>query len=514
MKRLLENALKVNKLDANKLERMKRNYSSDTGKPCPTNISLLKEYRKLIKLRKLKTDSKLFDLLKTRNIRTQSGVAVIAVMTKPYKCPGKCIYCPDEKMMPKSYLSNEPAVMRAILNKFDPFKQVSARLKALEITGHETGKVELIIMGGTFSYLPARYQTWYVKRCLDALNSRTSKNLKSAQKLNKKAKHRCVGMTLETRPDYIDEKEIVRFRQLGATRIELGVQTIFDDVLKKVKRGHNVQQTIDATKLLKDAGFKINYHLMPGLPYSSIKKDRKIFSELFKNPDFQPDMIKIYPCIVTKNSKIYRLFKQKKFKPLEDKRLFDFLLKVKQDFPYHIRVTRLIRDIPATSIEGGNKISNLRQDLARELKKRGKKCKCIRCRQATHHIVQTKPKLFVKKYKASDGTEYFLSYEDKKRKTLYAFLRLRITKNQFLDELKEAALIRELHTYGKLIPIKKHSITAVQHLGLGKKLMHEAEKIAEKEGFKKTAVISGIGVREYYLKLGYKLKGTYMSKKL
>jgi len=517
----------------------KRKLTNRLKMPPPQNSDLIKTYRHLLKKREIKENKALFDLLKKREIRTLSGVAPIAVLTKHYPCPGKCIYCPSENKMPKSYLSNEPAVMRAILNKFDPFKQVRMRLRALQANGHPTDKCELIILGGTWSALPKRYQTWFIKRCFDGLNGRKTKDLSSAQKINEKAKHRCIGLTLETRPDFVTFQEIKRLRQLGCTKVEIGVQSLSDAILKINKRGHNVKQTIEATKLLKDAGFKVGYHLMPNLLGATTSSDLKMFEKLFSDKNFKPDHLKLYPCVVTKNSKLYKLFKAKKYKPYSDRQLRNLLIKIKKITPYYVRISRLIRDIPSESIVAGNKISNLRQLLADELKEKKVECKCIRCREVGHqsekyrisHIAYRistvrNPKLKRRKYQASDGTEYFLSYEGKDGKVLYAFLRLRLPKNvgsslartvandlhKYLPELKDAALIRELHTYGHLTPLSKTG--KVQHTGLGKKLMAEAEKISKKMKVKNIAVIAGIGVRQYYKKLGYKLEKTYMTKPL
>jgi len=483
-------------------------------------IQLLTAYHKLVKQGIIKTDSQLEKLLKKREIRTLSGVAPIAVLTKPYPCPGQCVFCPDETDMPKSYLSNEPAVMRAILNNFDPFKQVQMRLRALAMTGHKTDKCELIVMGGTWSYLPRQYQTWFIKRCFDGFNGKTAKNLAQAQKWNQTAKFRVIGLTLETRPDYIDIKEIKRMRELGCTRVELGVQTIDNKILKLTKRGHFVEQTIKVTKLLKDAGFKISYHMMPNLPGSTPAKDLKIFKKLFSDQNFQPDMIKIYPCVVTKGAKIYKWLKKGSYQAYSDKQLLDLLIKIKKTIPAYVRITRLIRDIPSESIISGNKISNLRQLIHEKIEQTGQACQCIRCREARNQPIELKSiKLKVIKYRASDGLEYFLSYESKDKKTLFAFLRLRIPQNpekeliNVLPELKNAALIRELHTYGQLIPLKSKD-KAVQHIGLGKRLMQQAEKIARQHKVNKISVISGIGVREYYKKLGYKLEDTYMVKNI
>ncbi len=513
---------------------VKRKLSNKEKIPSPLNSDLLRVYQQLLKKKSIKKDINLERIFRKREIRTLSGVAVITVITKPYPCPGKCIYCPGQKGMPKSYLSNEPAVMRAVGAKFDPFKQVNVRLKALKINGHETDKIELIVLGGSWSAYEKKYQEYFIKRCFDALNGKTTKNLKLAQKLNETAKHRCVGLTLETRPDMITPKELKRMRMLGCTRVELGVQSIYDDVLKLNKRGHDIKQTIAATSLLKQAGLKVMYHMMPNLPGSSLAKDLKMFQELFSNPNFQPDLLKIYPCVVTKDSVLYKWYKRGKFKAYTDNQLKKLLIDIKKSLPYYVRVTRLIRDIPAESIVAGNKITNLRQLIAEKYKG----CKCIRCREAGHreelrikNPASTKAsagrqelRLIIYKYKASGGTEYFLSYESPDRKILYAFLRLRIPSfchsefisesriYQVFPELKGAALIRELHTYGQLIPLGKSG--KIQHAGMGKKLMAEAEKIAKKQGFKKIAVISGIGVRQYYQKLGYRLEGTYMTKKL
>lgn len=486
----------------------------------PQKIQLLSAYHKLIKQGTIKPNQNLANLLKKRAIRTLSGVAPIAVLTKPYKCPGQCIFCPTEADMPKSYLSNEPAVMRAILCNFDPFKQVQLRLRALKMTGHQTDKCELIIMGGTWSYLPKQYQTYFIKRCFDAFNQKFSKNLKQAQKLNEKAKFRVIGLTLETRPDYINITEIKRMRQLGCTRVELGVQSIDDKILKLTKRGHLKEQTIAATKLLKDAGFKISYHMMPNLPSATPAKDLQMFKKLFNNQNFQPDMLKIYPCVVTKNALLYKWYKQKKYQPYSDKQLLNLLIKIKKIIPSYVRITRIIRDIPSESILAGNKISNLRQLIHEKLKQDNEFCLCIRCREARNKPFKLKDiKLNIKKYQASEGIEYFLSYDSKDKKILYAFLRLRISQNpnpeliKNLPELTNAALIREVHTYGQLIPLKSRQ-KAIQHLGLGKKLIKEAEKIVEQNKLNKIAVISGIGVRAYYKKLGYQLADTYMVKSL
>ncbi len=480
-----------------------------------SNIQLLKEYHRFCQKKRKKPDPFLENLLITRQVRSLSGVAVVSVLTKPYDCPGKCIFCPEEKNMPKSYFSTEPAVMRAIGCNFDPYLQVKTRLKALKATGHATDKIELIILGGTWSFLEKKYQTHFITQCfLAANNSKQKTTLEKAQKKNEKTKQRIIGITVETRPDFITEKEIKGMRKLGITRVEMGVQSIYNDVLKKNKRGHTIKEIIQATYLLKKAGFKICYHLMPNLLGSSLKKDEEMFKEIFKNPDFQPDLLKIYPCALLKEAPLYKLWKKKKYRPYTEKQLIDLLIKVKKSIPVYCRIQRLVRDIPARQIlSGPAKISNLRQLLQKKVK-----CSCIRCREVkANYNPQEKLFLFKKEYEASKGKEIFLSYENKNQEKLYSLLRLRIPfeKNHFIPVLKNTALIREVHTFGKVNPlIEKNYKLSSQHKGLGKKLIKEAEKIAKNYGFEKIAVISGVGVRGYYKKLGYQLEQTYMIKPL
>ncbi|MFA6422513.1 MAG: tRNA uridine(34) 5-carboxymethylaminomethyl modification radical SAM/GNAT enzyme Elp3 [Candidatus Buchananbacteria bacterium] len=487
----------------------------------PEKSKLLSAYHRLVKAGKIKSNTKIERFLVKRAIRTLSGVAVISALTKTFPCPGNCLYCPSEKNMPKSYLSNEPAVMRAILAKFDPYKQIQIRLNALRANGHSTEKVELIVMGGTWSYLPKKYQNWFIKRCLDALNGRTATDLAKAQKLNERTKHRCIGLTLETRPDYITKKEVARMRELGCTRVELGIQHIDDAILKLNRRGHDNHQSIKAINLLKEAGFKINYHIMLNLPGSSPAKDLAMFKKLYSSPDYMPDMIKIYPCVVNEHADLYKLWKKGKYKSYTDKQLAGLIIKIKKITPPFVRITRLIRDIPEESITSGNKITNLRQLISNNSKKDGWSCQCIRCREAGHadkdgkfQVESKKLKVKIREYEANNGKEYFISFESKDEKILYAFLRLRVNNsdNNFIQELKGASLVRELHTYGQLVSLGKEG--DVQHMGFGKKLLLEAEKITKKHKLKKIAVISGIGVRKYYENNGYKLEGNYMTRTL
>ncbi|MCU0678918.1 MAG: tRNA uridine(34) 5-carboxymethylaminomethyl modification radical SAM/GNAT enzyme Elp3 [Planctomycetes bacterium] len=504
-----------------------------------TNSELLKSHRDLVKKGKLPSAPGFERILRKRQIRTLSGIAPVAVLTKPFPCPGQCAYCPSEKDVPQSYLSNEPAVMRAIRCGYDPYKQVQLRLKALEANGHRPEKIELIIIGGTWSYLPNNYKYWYIGECFKAANEYSSKfsifnpeysgqfsnkfkiqnlkqQLKKEQEKNEKTKYRIIGITVETRPDYIDEKELWQLRELGVTRVELGVQAVDDKILALNKRGHGVKEIADATELLKDFGFKVTYHIMPGLPGATAARDLKLFKKLFTDERFQPDQLKFYPTVVTRGSRLYRWWKTGKYQPYSDAVLQKLIVKCKEAVPPYVRIIRLIRDIPGESIVAGNKITNLRQVL----QARGVKCACIRCREIKDKefkILNFKFKII--KYNASGGVEYFLQFTDKTGKYLYGFCRLRLTAHNtqhVTHNMQQAtghtAFIRELHVYGELVPVGEGK--KIQHAGLGRKLMAEAEKIAREKGYKKIAVIAGIGVRDYYRKLGYKLSNSYMVKNI
>ncbi|MFH0857058.1 MAG: tRNA uridine(34) 5-carboxymethylaminomethyl modification radical SAM/GNAT enzyme Elp3 [bacterium] len=520
--------LQLNPRTQNGLSQAKREIASKFRRSIPLNSELIEAYHKYLAKTNSAADTALLAILKRRRVRTGSGVAPVAILTKPYPCPGKCFYCPNEKGMPKSYLSNEPAVMRAIISKFDPVKQIKTRIKALEANGHPTDKIEIIIMGGTWSYLPKSYQLNYIIKCFETCNEignpasvETHRNasLQKLQKQNEKSDHRIVGLTLETRPDYITEKEIQTMREFGCTRVELGVQAVDDKILSVNRRGQGVKEIIDATRMLREAGFKICYHMMVNLPGSDPEKDFQMFKELFKNPAFQPDQIKIYPCVITKNAPLYRWYKSGKYKPYTDKELLKLLIKIKENIPPYVRVIRVIRDIPSTSIVAGNKISNLREMIQKKMNSNKKSCQCIRCREIGNRKIAG-CKMIIREYYAGGGKEYFLSYEDVKQDKLIAFLRLRISSGSQRLPFSQAgtgerfSIIREVHTYGPAIEISKRASGAAQHIGLGKKLIKKAELIARKNKCKKIAVISGVGVRSYYRRLGYGLQNTYMVKKI
>lgn len=503
------------------------------------NLEISRAYRELITHKKINPLPNLEKVLRKRSVRTMSGVAPVAVLTKPYPCPGSCAYCPREKDVPASYLSNEPAVMRAIRCSYDPYRQVIGRLRALEDNGHQPSKIEIIVIGGTWSYLPERYQYWYIANVFRAANeyakrrrkllgsyalghsgvmgkefkapyklslslAELKKALAHEQKINETSNYRLIGLTLETRPDYINEPELIRMREFGCTRVEIGVQAIDDQILKLNRRGHKVEAIAEATRMLRDYGFKITYHFMPALPGSNPQKDLEMYQDLFSDSRFQPDQIKFYPTVVTKGSLLYRWWKQGKYKPYSDEELQDLIMKCKAATPEYVRIIRLIRDIPGESIVAGNLITNLRQVM----QARGVVCRCIRCREAKSQALKKDYQIKVTKYAAGNGEEYFISAVSRDDKILYGFLRLHLNVNSPIA----AALVRELHVYGELVPVgdKKQ----VQHAGLGKKLLKEAERIAKKFKADKMAIISGIGARGYYRKTGYKLQQTYMVKGL
>jgi elongator complex protein 3 len=525
------------------LSRAKKTAAKEFGIGVLENSRILEYYQRQIKNGSIKRDLVLERWLRKRAIRTMSGIAPVSVLTMPFPCPAKCAYCPTEKNMPKSYLSNEPAVMRAIRCNFDPYAQVRYRLKALIANGHRPEKIELIVIGGTWSALPREYKYWFIKQCFKAANDfiadkekiqnskfkiqkynskikigALKKSLSIEQTKNEKTRFRIIGITLETRPDYINEKELLEMRELGCTRVEMGVQAVDDKILKRNNRGHGVLEIARATELLKNFGFKVTYHIMPGLPGSTPAKDLKMFKQLFSDERFQPDQIKFYPTVVTRGSLLYKWWKAGKYMPYSNKVLKKLIIDCKRAVPRYVRIIRLIRDIPGESIEAGNMITNLRQVLEQE----GVECKCIRCREIRDgKLLAFSFKLLEIKYRASNGTEYFLSFETKDGKYLLGFCRLRLPSrityqvsriNNNYPFKDSTALIRELHVYGELMPVGEGK--KIQHAGFGKKLMAEAENIAVKNGYVKMAVIAGVGVRDYYRKMGYKLKGTYMLKKI
>jgi len=511
----------------------------------PTNAEMLALYHEMVASGEEKENRMIELALRKIKTKSNSGVAVVSLLTKPFPCPGRCTYCPNEREMPKSYLSKEPAAARALANEFDPKKQIEMRLQSLLVNGHPIDKIEIIIIGGTWSFYHSSYREFVIKECFRTCNefgkfsegrsfgvpkdgpsevlgcSIENKTLSGLQKENETSHCRIVGLSVETRPDYISPEEIVRMREYGVTKVEIGVQHLDDAVLAETKRDMTAKSIANATELLRNAGIKVVYHMMPNLPGSDPEKDIAMFDELFRDGSgFQPDMLKIYPCMVLEGSELFEIWKEGKFRAYTDDELMHVLRETKKKVPPYVRILRVIRDIPASYVKAGSKISNMRQWLADDQKKNSWKCRCIRCREVREKEVSLKDfSLHKIEYSTLSGKELFLSYENADGSILASFARLRLPHPQgeslvkFLPELEGAALIRELHTYGRLVSPGKEGSQS-QHVGFGKLLMAEAERITKEAGYKKLAVISGVGVREYYRKLGYELVGSYMIKEL
>lgn len=482
-------------------------------------------------IRKLNTEEKckLLPVLRRKATRTISGIAVVAVMTKPYPCPQSepCAYCPGGPPfgVPQSYTGFEPAAMRGLQNKFDPYMQVKSRVEQLQAIGHNVDKIELIIMGGTFPATPLDYQTCFIQRCLDAITDRESASFEEAKKNAEKSRTHNVGITVETRPDWAKEKHVNQMLSMGVTRVELGVQNPSDKIYRSMGRTHTVRDVIEATRIMKDAGLKIVYHLMPGLPGSNPTNDLEAFKEIFVNPNFKPDMIKIYPCLVFKGTRVYELYREGKYEPYTNETAANLIVEIKKLIPWWIRIMRIQRDIPAPLIVAGVKQSNLRQLVQQKLRKQNIRCRCIRCREVGHRMlkdgVKPKPekvKILTMKYPASEGEEIFISAEDRENALLVGYLRLRIpSEKAHRSEIKatESSIVRELHVYGPLVPVGKHLAKAWQHKGYGSILLSEAERISREDyDVKKVLVISALGTKQYYMRFGYNYDGPYMSKML
>ncbi|MFO7966869.1 MAG: tRNA uridine(34) 5-carboxymethylaminomethyl modification radical SAM/GNAT enzyme Elp3 [Archaeoglobaceae archaeon] len=471
--------------------------------------------------------NRLRKILRLKPVRTISGVAVISVMTSPAPCPhGKCMPCPGgvEKNTPQSYIGLEPAAQRGRQHDYDPYDQVRGRLAELASLGHDVDKAEIIVMGGTFPAREESYKQDFMLGIFNALNTfqngekpfrngEKDLNLEGAKEKNEKARVRCTGITFETRPDYAKRPQIEEALEYGGTKVELGVQTVYDSILQKINRGHGVGDTVEATRLLKDSAFKVGYHVMPGLPYSDMQRDEEMFQELFTNQEFKPDYLKIYPTLVVEGTELHQMWEKGEYRPYSTDEVIDLIASAKRHFPPWVRVQRIQRDIPIKNALGLDK-GNVRQLVHHKLKEYGHNCNCIRCREVGHRgIEEAEVELVVRNYSASKGEEYFISYEVPQNGSLAGFIRLRFPYEPFIDALKDAALVRELHVYGKSLPIGSRDEGAFQHRSIGKNLLARAEEIAKQE-YDKIAVISGVGVRDYYRKLGYHKSQEYMVKKI
>ncbi|MBI4399154.1 tRNA uridine(34) 5-carboxymethylaminomethyl modification radical SAM/GNAT enzyme Elp3 [Candidatus Micrarchaeota archaeon] len=471
-----------------------------------------------------KKTAEMVNLLKIRATRSLSGIVPIAVMCLANKCPhGRCTYCPKGDNAAQSYTGEEPVSMRAAQSNFDPYLQTKQRIEQLQAIGHKVQKCELIILGGTFNSEPYSYQQFFMKRCLDAMNGFDSETVEQALIANEKAEFRAVGITFETKPDWCKKEHIEKMLNFGVTRVEIGVQVLSDEIYKKVNRGHTLRDVVESTAQAKDSYLKVLYHMMPGL-FTDPKKDVEDFRTLFENPDFRPDMLKIYPCVVLPNTALYQMWKRGMFTPYTTEEAAEVLVEATKYIPPYVRVMRIQREIPANVIQAGVKNTNLRQIVERKLKERGIKCRCIRCREVglrmkQDDIVLDESRIELKRieYEASGGKEIFLSYEETENDLLIGFLRLREHgENKFRQEIGDSSMgVRELHVYSEALHLHEKPGENYQHKGYGKLLLAEAERIAREEfDKKKLLVISGVGAREYYYKLGYNREGAYVSKEL
>jgi len=476
-----------------------------------------------------KEKRKLISLLRRKATRTISGVSVVAVMTKPHPCPQPepCAYCPGgpTRGVPQSYTGFEPAAMRGLQNSFDPYLQVRSRIEQLKAIGHRVDKIELIVMGGTFPSTPFEYQAWFVQRCLDAITGKQSVTLEEAKANAEKSRVRNVGITVETRPDWAKEPHVDAMLDMGVTRVEIGVQNPDDSIYRLVGRTHTVADVVEATRIAKDAGLKVVYHLMPGMPGSNLAKDLEAFKRVFVDSAFKPDMVKIYPCLVLDGTRACEWYREGVYKPYSTEEAASLIAEVKKALPLWVRVMRVQRDIPAGLIVAGVEKSNLRQIVQRQLVERGERCRCIRCREVGHRVAfdgvkpdADKVQVLVNRYEASEGQEIFISAEDVDNDVLVGYLRLRVpSAKAHRPEISAvgSAVVRELHVYGPLVPVGKHLAKAWQHKGYGAVLLGEAERVAREEcDVKKLLVISALGTKRYYARFGYERDGVYVSKML
>ncbi len=522
--------------DANRtLRSILARYPKD-GKGFYAKSDLVAGFRLLIDEGEIDPNPVLLDRIRMKPVRTASGVAPVTVLTAPAGCPGECIFCPDDWRMPKSYIFDEPGAQRAERDGFDPFKQTLGRIDAFESIGHDASKVELLILGGTWSAYSQDYREWFVRRCFDAMNAYgnpdyvPSASLEEAQRSNILAAHRNVGLVVETRPDWIDADEIRHMRHLGVTKVQIGVQSLDDEVLELNKRGHSVAEVRHALGLLRTAGFKLHLHWMPNLYGATLDADRVSFNRFFDDPAIRPDELKIYPCSLIAGTELYQKWLAGDYTPYSEEELVALLADIKPSVPPYTRINRLFRDIPAHHIEAGVKTSNLREVVHKELARRGERCGCIRCREVRRQQVREDAlRLKVSTYSTDLTDEYFLQFvvaEDEEngpdaanleRAPLAGFLRLSLPKSPlagsraFLDEIQGNALIREVHVYGPALAIGNAEDGAAQHVGIGTRLLDEARRISRQAGFNRISVIAATGTQAYYASRGFESGELYMT---
>jgi elongator complex protein 3 len=518
------------------LDRLKALENPSRGDVNRVKIEVCKKYKspfvpansQILKLVSEPLLSKFAPLLVDKQVRSLSGVTTVSVMPKPYGCPhGKCTYCPGgpDIGVPRAYTGKEPAVMRALESSYDPYLQVQSRLAQLHGMGHPVDKVELILVGGTFPFMPLPYQEDFVKRCLDALNRGEAASLQEAKSRCEIARVKNVGITIETRPDWSKQTHVDHMLSMGVTRVEIGVQTLFDDVYCRIHRDHTVADVVEATQTLKDSALKVGYHMMLGLPGCNPTRDIDAFRMIFDNPEFRPDMLKIYPCLVTPGTALYEDWKRGEYQPYSTEEAARLIVEVKKFIPPWVRVMRIQREIPADGIADGVKNGNLRQMVQEELQHHGVVCHCIRCREVGQQLMKNgaipetdQIRLHRTTYDASGGKEIFISFEDPSQKVLVGYLRLRIPgADTHRPEIAghNTAIIRELHVFGPTVPVGTKQESAFQHKGYGSRLIAEAERIATGEYDRtKMVVISALGTKNYYARFGYGHDGPYMSRPL
>jgi len=505
------------------LGRHPREHSGD-GRTTFSKHELVRGYRVLCEQGRLTFERETLRRLQMKPTRTSSGVAPVTVLTKPYPCPGQCIFCPTDVRMPKSYLSDEPGAMRAAYHQFDPFQQTAARLSALENIGHPTEKIELLILGGTWSAYQSDYQEWFVRRCLDAMNQREATSLLQAQRWNESAAHRNVGLVIETRPDHITPDEILRLRRLGVTKVQLGVQSLDDAILAANKRGHSVEQVRRATRLLRLAGFKIAMHWMPNLLGATPQSDRADFRRLWSDPALRPDELKIYPCAMLAQTPLYDEWQRGSYQPYAEETLIQLVADIKTTIPPYCRINRVTRDIPAPHIIAGSTKANLRQLVRQRMAEQKNSCRCIRCREVRREQVDPARLRWETLVVPTDATlEFFLSAV-KLNGRLVGFLRLSLPRHgqrvqlesgkrqrSVVDEIGNCAMIRQVHVYGPALSVGSDSNGEAQHAGIGRRLIERACQISRVHGYRRLAVIAATGTREYYSRCGFELGELYMT---
>jgi elongator complex protein 3 len=511
--RLIVEAAALPSFRVEDMARLLRKYPRANGQFAKDQI--VAAYRQFCDEGRLTFDREVMRRLQMKPIRTLSGVATVTVLTKPFPCPGECIFCPTDVRMPKSYLHDEPGAARAEAHQFDPFETTASRLRALENIGHPTDKVELLILGGTWSYYPLDYQEWFIKRCFDALNGVEAETLEEAQALNSTAARRNVGLVIETRPDYVDADEARRLRRYGVTKVQLGAQSLDDHILDLNKRGHTVDQTRQAVRLLRAAGFKLHLHWMPNLLGATPEGDLLDYDRLWSDPGLRPDELKIYPCSLVREAELVQWWERGEYRPYTDEELVTLIAECMARTPRYVRLNRVIRDIPANHVVAGSTASNLRETVERHLRTTGRAGQDIRWREVRGEKVTGNLRLEIEEYDTTGGREIFLSYNTAADK-LAGFLRLSLPTPEAaaltgIDELRDGtAIIREVHVYGPVVRLGEAAQGEAQHLGLGAQLIREAEALAKRADFVRLAVISAVGTREYYKKQGFQLGELYM----